>query len=147
MISNQVLSIGFTGTRRGLTLKQRSTLQYVVVSWAPFEAHHGDCIGADATFHSLCRRSGCDVIVHPPSDNKLRAYTEGYQVLEPKPYLERNRDIVDATRILIACPAQRKMQRRSGTWATVRYALGRQGAKSVAIVYPDGSHVFLSEGQ
>ena len=29
-------------------------------------AHHGDCLGADAEFHELCRETGLKIHVHPP---------------------------------------------------------------------------------
>ena len=55
-----------------------------------------------------------------------------------KRYLERNRDIVDACDILIACPRTLKEELRSGTWATVRYA--RKVGKPVAILWNNGKY-------
>jgi predicted Rossmann fold nucleotide-binding protein DprA/Smf involved in DNA uptake len=50
--------------------------------------------------------------------------------------LDRNHDIVGACDVLIAAPRQPKEIRRSGTWATVRYA--DQFGRVIALVVPDG---------
>jgi len=55
---------------------------------------------------------------------------------DPRPPLVRNRDIVDATDMLIAAPATRKEVLRSGTWATIRYA--KKMKKWIYIIYPSG---------
>ena len=59
---------------------------------------------------------------------------------EEKPYLDRNKDIVDETNILMACPNKAEEVQRSGTWSTVRYA--RKVGKAVLIVYPSGKMFF-----
>jgi hypothetical protein len=57
-----------------------------------------------------------------------------------RPYLARNKDIVDACTILIATPAQNSEIQRSGTWATVRYAKSKYDRSRIVIVRPDGTH-------
>jgi hypothetical protein len=79
--------------------------------------------------------------VHPPTDDRKRAFCTGNGAdWEPKPYLERNHDIVDETTILIACPNGEERM-RSGTWATVRYArqriLNHEGQLTI-IISPSG---------
>jgi len=88
------------------------------------ELHHGDCVGADVEADSIARELELDVVVHPPSDSRLRAFCArpGDVVWQPAPYLERNRDIVDSTDRLVAAPRSDEEELRSGTWATVRYA-------------------------
>lgn len=116
---------------------QALSLQGLLQLLSPSEVHHGDCIGADAQCHEMALRVA---VIHPPSDPKKRAFctpcTPG-QMREPKPYLERNRDIVDESELLIACPRQQREVIRSGTWATVRYA--RSQGKRVWTLYPDGT--------
>lgn len=140
------MKIGFTGTRKSMTKKQKSIVSYhlwVHTCHISGEAHHGDYIGADAEFHRMAMRLGLKVfkhpaiagIPHPRSDQ--RAYCEGGTELEAKDALVRNRDIVDAVDIMIAAPAQRWDVLRSGTWMTIRYA--KRIGKQLVIVYPDGT--------
>jgi hypothetical protein len=98
------------------------------------EVHHGDCVGADAQFHELARAKGLISIAHPPTDSKYRAFCKDGTQLAPKPYLERNHDIVNACDVLIVCPKERTEVLRSGTWATYRY--GRKQGKKVKLILP-----------
>jgi len=136
------MKIGFTGTRKGMTDEQKEEISWMLqaqlglaraITGKVDEVHHGDCVGADSDFHDLA--SGYDIVVHPPSVDKYRAFREGSEILPPKSYLQRNMDIVDSCDILIAAP-EGEEQQRSGTWATVRYA--RKRNKSIFIVSPDG---------
>jgi hypothetical protein len=133
------MNIGFTGTRHGLTSLQREALESVLLrecGWGG-EVHHGDCVGADEQCHDAARRHDLRIVIHPPDVGTLRANCVGDLVLGPRPYLERNRAIVDATDALVACPDGRKEKQRSGTWYTVRYA--RRSGKPLVLIFPDGS--------
>lgn len=118
--------IGFTGTRRGMTEDQKLGLKHclqgadIVTSSISF--HHGDCIGADAEAHTIANLIGCAIIIHPPLNEGKRAFCESIYMITPRPYLDRNRDIVDASDVLIAAPWGNKEIVRSGTWSTIRYA-------------------------
>lgn len=139
--------IGFTGSRRGMTKVQKEKIKELFASYDSFELHHGDCVGADDEAHNIARKmemaaeiTFVKIVVHPPSDNKLRAYTIGDTLKGTKPYLNRNRDIVDETDFLIAFPNGHEGQgknKRSGTWYTIRYA--RSVNKPVTIVYQNGN--------
>lgn len=136
------MHIGFTGTQRGLTLAQHDALS----SWmrdrfyaAHAVLHHGDCIGADAAAAQLAFALAWRIVCHPPLVDSKRAFVQSDEMREAKPYLERNREIVNESELLIACPGEAREQRRSGTWSTVRYA-GDAG-REVVIIYPDGSVV------
>jgi hypothetical protein len=59
------------------------------------------------------------------------------QTHELKPYLARNKDIVRATEMLVAAPAQDIEQLRSGTWSTVRFA--RKMERAVWVILPTGT--------
>ncbi len=109
------------------------------------EAHHGDCHGADTIFHWVIEYThpGAELHIHPPEDDKKRSFCVGHMTYEVKPYLERNRDIVNACDVLIACPKGEKEELRSGTWATIRYA--RKVGKPVAILWKDGKYDYESE--
>ena len=132
--------VGFTGTREGLTPPQRAALREVLRALAPSHVHHGDCVGADAAAHGLARELGVAVELHPPSIPALRAWCvmrEGEVVHEPAEYLTRNRALVDATEVLVACPREESGEAmRSGTWQAVRWA--RKRGRRVVIVRPSG---------
>lgn len=131
-------SIGFTGTRKGMTPQQRETLRMVFQFYSDEDLfHHGDCVGADSEAHELARLVDMQIHLHPPDNPKARAFCRGAVVeVAPKPYLERNHDIVDSSSILIAAPATDEEELRSGTWATVRYA--RKTGKTVVTIWPSG---------
>src|ERR1700680_5046569 len=93
------LSLGFTGTRHRLTEKQMFKIQDIIKDKKPTEVHHGDCVGADSFFHTACRgwASKARIIIHPPENQSMRAFHGGDRdrVCQVKPYMARNRDIVD----------------------------------------------------
>lgn len=129
--------VGFTGTRDGMTDAQKATVADLLERVAPRWCHHGDCVGADADFHHLAKAAGSAVMIHPPSDPKLRAGLVGDDIAEEKPYLDRNRAIVHAATILVATPKESTPQGKGGTWFTIGYA--RLQGKRVTIVWPDGT--------
>jgi hypothetical protein len=83
---------------------------------------------------------GIRIVIHPPTDPKKRAFCKGAaEIREPKPYLDRNHDIVDeGSGLLIAAPFQEEEILRSGTWATVRYAWKIGRALDVFVIRPGG---------
>ena len=131
--------VGFTGTQHGLTSLQREALRQYLTALRMREFHHGDCIGADAVAHWMIVHK-VDVIIHPSDSNEKRAFCKGaVRILEPRPPLVRNTDIVkaiDRFGHLVGCPKNNFEEIRSGTWATIRTAW-RLG-KKVTIIWPDG---------
>lgn len=122
--------VGFTGTQRGMTEYQSGWLFGLLKrlreeGFSVF--HHGDCLGADYQAQRLARQVGFRVVRHPPIDGSKRAFSLFDEERRPKPYLDRNKDIVRETEVLIATPAQMEEILRSGTWSTYRFAgkLGR----------------------
>ena len=149
-----MLRIGFTGTRNGCTEKQKETFGRLIREFASenseMEFHHGDCIGSDADTHDLIksynktRSTGNPMIFpqirifgHPPFNPKARAFKECDFLLPEKDYIDRNHDIVNTCHILIATPKGYVEELRSGTWATIRYAIKTD--KPVWIIFPDGN--------
>ena len=102
------------------------------------EGHHGDCVGADAQFHKMCMMLEVPIIIHPPDDDRYRAFCEGALVVHPpRPYLERDHIIVDSCELLVATPKEAREPapaRGQGTWSTIRYA--RRSEKPLRIVWP-----------
>lgn len=133
--------IGFTGTQSGMTLNQQGTVYVLILDLGVTDLAHGDCLGADNEADMIARELDIRRHIHIPTNNSRRAFCiarEGLDIVyPPKPYLERNRDIVDSTCALIAAPKEMAETVRSGTWATIRYA--RKQGKPVWIVWPDGT--------
>lgn len=128
--------VGFTGTSSGMSAPQKSRLFAMLGEQRWLEAHHGDCVGADAEFHAMCRALRLRVIVHPPILEHKRARCDGDVVLEPQDYLIRNRSIVDSCSLLVAAPKMAFEELRSGTWATIRYA--RKVRRQRRLILPSG---------
>lgn len=136
------LRLGFTGTRNGTTAEQRATLRSLLTSLKIGEVHHGACLGADTDFAVLMDDLVHDHTVHAHPSNlsgmtSTHALSLADAIHDPMPPLERNRDIVNASDLLIACPQGKEEELRSGTWATIRYA--RRMGKQIIIIHPDGT--------
>lgn len=97
---------------------------------------HGGCVGADAEADAIARRMGADICLHPANIRDLQAVFDGERRQGRLPPLVRNRIIVAHCEMLIATPREADEVRRSGTWATIRYA--REAGKPVVIILPDG---------
>ncbi len=130
---------GFTGSSTKTTPPQRASF----TSWISAHAEdieefdHGDCIEADAFAHDIVREfTKAFITIHPPTKDDKRAFKQGDHEFLPKPYLERNKDVVLRTEAMLAMPDGLEKS-RSGTWSTIRYAL-HQG-KGVVTFWPDGT--------
>lgn len=133
-----MIELGFTGTQIGMTDKQFKTVEDVVKEFGGIRAHHGDCVGADAQFHSIIRATKDSWIkIHPPVNESRRAFCEADEYAEPKEYLDRNTDIVLESELLIATPNTDHYVLRSGTWSTWVKALKRN--MPTILVLPDGT--------
>jgi len=131
--------LGFTGTRRGMTMFQKTAISQMLADVRVMEAHHGDCVGADEEFHYLCFVRNIPIVIHPPEDPKLRAFCpNAYRIEPPRPYIERNHIIVNSVGLMVAAPKEDyepMAGRGQGTWSTVRYA--RQVGRLLRIVWPE----------
>ena len=130
---------GFTGSSEVTTPPQRASF----TSWISAHAgdvegfDHGDCIEADAFAHDVVREfTQAFITIHPPTKADKRAFKQGDHCWFEKPYLDRNKDIVDASQALLAMPKGEETP-RGGTWSTIRYAHKR--GKPVIIFWPDGT--------
>ncbi len=131
------MKIGFTGTQQGMTDAQANTTAALIQRLDPEEAHHGDCIGADAEFHRMCRLYSVKIVRHPPIKTDKRSFCDFDLDRLPQDHLVRNRDIVREVDVLIATPRSNQEEVRSGTWATIRHAEDAKVPRY--IVWPDGS--------
>lgn len=129
---------GFTGTKFGMTDKQKQVISKIFGTYKDFEFHHGDCIGSDKEAGDLARINGAKrIMIHPPTNPKYRAFCKADVIYPEKPYLERDKDIVDSCQQMLATPKGFNEELRSGTWATIRYS--KKMKKRITIIYPDGN--------
>ena len=142
------MKIGFTGTRRGLTPRQRGALESLLLAvkmslYSGCDGNktavgiHGCCVGADEEFHELCQRFGFGTIGRRSNLTNMRMHGKCDIEYEPEYPLDRNRKIVDECDMLIVCPRTADEELRSGTWATVRYA--EKTGKAFRIIEPCGN--------
>lgn len=124
---------GVTGSRNGFARDAQREGVFKILSRADC-LHHGDCVGVD---EECARAFRGETIAHPPDNVSLRSSFFSDIIMPAKPYLDRNRDIISSIRYLTAAPDGFQEKRRSGTWATIRYA--KKVGVPVFIVYPDGS--------
>jgi hypothetical protein len=140
------MDIGFTGTRWGMGDIRRPVVSYIADKLGVTKASHGMCVGSDSEFHELMRELPYLVWIkgHPPIVQSLFADLDCNETEEPKDYLERDRDIVDDSEVMIATPNEYTEKKRgSGTWYTIRYAKkviksGKGKCKKLYIVKPNG---------
>jgi hypothetical protein len=122
------VKVSFTGTREGMSAWQKQQLVKFLEEHRNQVAlfAHGACSGADVEAHYMVRDvcGSSTFIAVFPSTAKTRVHVQGADyVADPKPPLERDRDIVDCgCDLLLAAPLQMSEVLRSGTWSTIRYA-------------------------
>ena len=139
------MNVGFTGTKAGMTNKQKAELERqlsYIFNQKPeqYFFHHGDCVGADVQAAAIAKKIGYKIVGYPGFSPKFPRLT-GFRGFFPsdvthpaEPFLDRNHKIVDAADIMFATPEQPEEVLRSGTWATIRYA--KKSGKKVVILQP-----------
>ncbi len=133
-------SFGFTGTRDVWTRPQVDAVREALLMldvWGYRWMQNGDCLGSDWKAARIWQMMGRSVWLRPPTNDAYRAFIEAQMESEPRPYLDRNRDIVDHSELLLATPKEMTEQPKGGTWFTVRYA--RRQRRPIMIVLPDGT--------
>ena len=119
------LVVGFTGRQEGLTGPQLETLEKLLTNL--LKSHrllcmHNDAQGADQVFAQMANRLGAAVGVTP----------------ENLGHMARNRYLVEATGLLLACPpTDQLLKKGSGTWETIKYMWKKPG--DVVVMLSDGS--------
>jgi len=118
--------IGFTGTRSGMSERQKDFLKRLIEQLQPItKVLHGGCIGADMEFHEICKDYTREVYPGHSSSNPLDLsnrgdYKDADVIHSSQTHFKRNRDIVDSSDILIGAPYSDI--KTGGTWYTIKYA-------------------------
>lgn len=137
-------TVGFTGTREGMTDAQGERVMQLLALNEFTLVHHGCCIGADEQFHKMCLLLKVPIIGHPPSDQRLMMEIKASEFTfldRPHDYIARNKIIVRDSQLILATPKQEATDGRAepvsgGTWRTINIARGRE--RPLCIVYPSG---------
>lgn len=148
-----MMNIGFTGNQLGMSRRQmkvfKTIMMNLLMNVRTFQ--HGGCIGSDKQAHDIIFEirnnisinltyplsENVKIIVRPSNNLAKRAdcvLDAGDELLDEKPPLERDMDIAKNCDILFVTPRTLREERRSGTWATVRYA--RKLGKMVVVLDP-----------
>ena len=132
--------VGITGTRNGMNIIQKTLFIKLINDLKIIKFSHGDCEGVDEETHYIIIDINPILVIgiHPPKDTKYRAYCKGKNIIiyKSKPYLDRNKDIVNNSSLMVAIPETNYEINRSGTWATIRYA--KKVNKPLIIIFPNG---------
>lgn len=133
------MRVGITATREGLTLPQLTRLEDLLRRLYeeddPIFAH-GDCVGGDEEGHDIAVGLGYEPVIFPCTLERQRARKHADTIFPVRPPLDRNKDIVNFSEVMVVCPKGMEPEWRSGTWSTHRYASGR---RELYIIYPDGT--------
>lgn len=128
-----MIHVAFTGTREGMSTTQQQYLTYALKRMRQLTEitfHHGDCIGSDGQACGIARAIGCHIAVHPPTNEKNRAFAGEPLIDSIYPaadYKIRDEQMLDMCILLFAAPKDpsREEFRGSGTWFTIRAAARR----------------------
>ncbi len=134
--------VGFTGTRRGMSRDQQLRVFSLLQRLTPRRVRHGDCTGGDAEFHEMVFALGIPIDVHPPSEDRYRAFctTGKITIHQPNDYHTRDRHIVQGSTVLIGAPLN-PTNRGGGTWYTMEYA--KKKHKKIYRVLRDGTVIVV----
>lgn len=142
--------ISYTGSQKGTNSVQfEKLIAYLYFHYrryGDFIGEHGDCVGGDEEFNSLCIDMGMETRIRPgypslnPRDISKRAFCAANVIYPPEPFLERNRKVAKEGDILLGCPFSN--EQKGGTWWTIRYALRLR--KPTIIFYREGLVSFFN---
>lgn len=131
------MSVGFTGTRKGMTEEQKVLVREILDTYTDKWIHLGDCKGADEQAYWIATELDYNTFGHPPIIEKYRVFLDYDEQNYPKEYHVRNRAIVNLSDFLIACPYTEVEQLGTGTWSTWRYA--KIQYKPTYLILPSGT--------
>ena len=113
-----------TGPRKGAAPIQLISAAQILAAYQVTELHDGDALGFDASIYHLAKAFGIHCVMHPPINEKWRAFCgDSTDEIRPqKGYIARDKDMVNESDFLIAAPDTYQYKTHSGTWTTIEYA-------------------------
>ena len=145
---------GETGTRHGATRLQLASVSWL---WSRYDdqgiARRGLQAVLTPSFINLAKSFDVKPVLHPPTNPANRAFCglldcvvidPGTEWCPEQPYFVRDRAIVNAAEVMVACPNKTLdeldwAKARGGTWYTINYTLSKN--KPLAIVWPHSGHI------
>lgn len=142
------MTLGFTGTRKGMTQEQKNVVTELTYRLAPrieSTGHtflHGCAEGGDREFHDIAAGIGSRHLFPIKRDQiewaAANATTSDLIVPLQTDPIGRNHVMVDLAEAFLAAPyGWIEQTRGSGTWATIRYC--RKIKRVLYVVWPDGT--------
>lgn len=132
--------VGVSASRNLLPSAQHSTYLTKIQALGMTHLLHGDCVNGDVELAKIARANIRPLFItcYPPIDESLRAFFPDNDAVHPaQTYFARNRAIVRACDVLVACPPTKDWQPRGGTWMTIDYA--RKIGRRAIVIAPDGT--------
>jgi hypothetical protein len=128
------LTACFTGTRKGMTDRQKVEVERLFVELGVSTVYHGVAVGSDEEASLIAQRLGIRTRGFPSNKDEDRSRVAHSDAIEaPGEPLQRNKAMVTRAHLVIACPDGPERQ-RSGTWSTIRFA--KKEGKKLYVVEP-----------
>lgn len=138
------MHVGFTGSRhKNMPRRQAYTVIEILFELGGNDAwfHHGRNKMRDDQAARIAKVLGYQLAGHTPTDiSKMGSVINDLNYPAMK-YLDRNHRLVQDVDLLIAAPLGSYEILRSGTWATVRYAVKQR--RLGFVVWPNGDFIPL----
>jgi len=143
------MRLWFSGSRQGMTTIQRNKiLEFLKENKDKIkEIHHGDEIGAEQLFHTLCFENDLmdKIIIHPLNNRKYRALCKAPIIHKVTNHETRKKNIVSQTNFLLVATDSYSNNIRSGCWSLVKIAQAYN--LSVLIIFPNGTATTIKSKQ
>lgn len=141
------MTIGFTGSRNGMTDEQKEQVSNTIdmllkQTLKGSSAIDGRCVGSDADFNDIATEKGLYTIgiggysAKNPDDLSYRNDNVYNVYRTSMTHFARNREIVNASDVMIATPLSFNFDINGGTNYTIKFA--QQVKKPIYVISPEG---------
>jgi len=134
------MKLWFIGSIIGMTTKQKEQVKlFLTENIDKIEIiRHGDTVGAEYEFHSICYDMDLlnKIYIHPLNNRTKRALCKGPNILEPLNFEQRRKILLDNSNYLLATVSNYVDNSRKDCWSLIHMAKDRN--IPVLIVFPNG---------